>query len=182
MRELRQLCKAHTPAIVFLMETRASVERVENVRRKLKFSNMFCVDAIGRSGGLCLLWSDEVNIQIFNSSQNIIHTSVIIMKTKVSFDCSFIYGNPTFQQRRGLWSRLLDCQGDHNEAWCCLGDFNEVLSQHEKDGLRPYHARRADLFRDFLDISSLLDLDLKGCGFTWFSNPRNGFVTKEKLD
>lgn len=48
MRELRQLCKAHTPAIVFLMETRASVERVENVRRKLKFSNMFCVDAIGK--------------------------------------------------------------------------------------------------------------------------------------
>lgn len=57
-----------------------------------------------------------------------------------------------------------------------------MLSHFEKDGFRPFHARIATLFRDFLDITGLMDLDLKGCGFTWFSNPRNGRVTKEKLD
>lgn len=110
MRELKHLCKAHTPAIVFLMETRALEGRIENVRSRLRFKNMFCVEAIGRSRGLCLFWSDEVSIQIFSSSQNIIHTSILIKKTGTYFDCSFVYGNPTFQQRRGLWSRLLGCQ------------------------------------------------------------------------
>ncbi|RYQ81024.1 hypothetical protein Ahy_Scaffold1g107040 [Arachis hypogaea] len=27
-----------------------------------------------------------------------------------------------------------------------------------------------------------MDIDLKGEKFTWFSNPRNGFVTREMLD
>lgn len=171
MRELKHLCKAHTLAIVFLMETRAPEGRIENVRSRLRFKNMLCVEAIGRSGGLCLFWSDEVSIQIFSSSQNIIHTSILIKKTGTYFDCSFVYGNPTFQQRRDLWSRLFGCQIGKEQAWCCLGDFNEVLSHFEKDGFRPFHARRATLFRDFLDITGLMDLDLKGCGFTWFSNP-----------
>ncbi|KAJ1415320.1 hypothetical protein SESBI_18277 [Sesbania bispinosa] len=28
----------------------------------------------------------------------------------------------------------------------------------------------------------LMDLVIKGCRFSWYSNPRNGFVTREKLD
>ncbi|KAJ1380434.1 Endonuclease/exonuclease/phosphatase superfamily [Sesbania bispinosa] len=28
----------------------------------------------------------------------------------------------------------------------------------------------------------LMDLTIKGCRFSWYSNPRNGFVTREKLD
>ncbi|KAJ1436308.1 Endonuclease/exonuclease/phosphatase superfamily [Sesbania bispinosa] len=39
-----------------------------------------------------------------------------------------------------------------------------------------------ELFRLFLNDTGLMDMDLKGCKFTWFSNPRNGFVTKERLD
>ncbi|RYR05787.1 hypothetical protein Ahy_B06g085598 [Arachis hypogaea] len=27
-----------------------------------------------------------------------------------------------------------------------------------------------------------MDIDLKGGKFTWFSNPRNSFVTRERLD
>ncbi|KAJ1438736.1 Zinc finger, CCHC-type [Sesbania bispinosa] len=38
------------------------------------------------------------------------------------------------------------------------------------------------VFRDFVNDSGLMDIDLKGSTFTWFSNPRNGIVTKEKID
>lgn len=27
-----------------------------------------------------------------------------------------------------------------------------------------------------------MDFDMKGCKFTWMSNPRDGFITTEKLD
>ena len=27
-----------------------------------------------------------------------------------------------------------------------------------------------------------MDIEVKGCRFTWASNPRNGFITKEKID
>lgn len=37
-------------------------------------------------------------------------------------------------------------------------------------------------FRHFIKQSGLMDLDLNGCKYTWVSNPREGFVTREKLD
>lgn len=57
-----------------------------------------------------------------------------------------------------------------------------MLSFQDKDGLRPIHQNRADLFRTFLDQAGLMDCDMKGCKFAWSSNPRDGVVTKEKID
>lgn len=39
-----------------------------------------------------------------------------------------------------------------------------------------------DLFREFLHDTGLMDMELKGEKFTWRSNPRNGFVTRERID
>ncbi|KAJ1429504.1 Reverse transcriptase domain [Sesbania bispinosa] len=39
-----------------------------------------------------------------------------------------------------------------------------------------------DLFNRFVSDLGLMDLNLKGCKYTWVSNPRNGFITREKLD
>lgn len=182
IRELSELCRIHQPDIMFLMETRAPRERAEKMQRRLKFKRCFVVNPIGLSGGLCLFWNDNVHVQIFNVSPNFIHTNISFGSSSYDFDCSFVYGNPIFQHRNGLWSRLLAFQSDKERPWCCLGDFNEVLSQFDKQGLRPHNERGADLFRNFLNISGLMELDLKGCAFTWTSNPRNGIITKEKLD
>ncbi|KAJ1432549.1 Reverse transcriptase zinc-binding domain [Sesbania bispinosa] len=38
------------------------------------------------------------------------------------------------------------------------------------------------LFRDFVNDSGLIDVDLKGSAFTWYSNPRSGTIIKEKID
>ncbi|KAJ1408204.1 Endonuclease/exonuclease/phosphatase superfamily [Sesbania bispinosa] len=39
-----------------------------------------------------------------------------------------------------------------------------------------------ELFQEFVLNSNLIDLDLKGNHFTWFSNPRQGVIIREKLD
>lgn len=79
----------------------------------------------------------EVHIQILDYSMNFIHTVIFAKGDPSDFECSFIYGNPHFQQRRNLWSRILRLNLDRNRPWVCLGDFNEILAAHEKDGLRP---------------------------------------------
>lgn len=63
-----------------------------------------------------------------------------------------------------------------------MGDFNEMTSIFEKDGLRRVEPIRLNLFRDFFNESNLIDLELHGCKFTWVSNPRDGFVTWERID
>ncbi|KAJ1431718.1 Endonuclease/exonuclease/phosphatase superfamily [Sesbania bispinosa] len=98
------------------------------------------------------------------------------------WECTFIYGHPKFQERRNLWSSLKLLHINTSTPWCCFDDFNELLSQAEKVGLQPHPPNRSELFRDFLNDSGLMDLELKGWKFTWCSNPRNRFITKEKLD
>ncbi|KAJ1382120.1 Endonuclease/exonuclease/phosphatase superfamily [Sesbania bispinosa] len=51
--------------------------------------------------------------------------------------------------------------------WIILGDFNELLYQHEKDGIHPQQQSRMNLFRQFVSDVGLMDLELKGCRFTW---------------
>ncbi|RYR01356.1 hypothetical protein Ahy_B06g080225 isoform B [Arachis hypogaea] len=36
--------------------------------------------------------------------------------------------------------------------------------------------------RRFVDDNGLVDVDLKGSKYTWFSNLRNNFITRERLD
>ncbi|RYR43586.1 hypothetical protein Ahy_A08g040005 [Arachis hypogaea] len=39
-----------------------------------------------------------------------------------------------------------------------------------------------ECFRSFVDCNALMDIDLKGGSFTWFSNSKNGFIIKERID
>ncbi|RYR44282.1 hypothetical protein Ahy_A08g040636 [Arachis hypogaea] len=94
----------------------------------------------------------------------------------------FVYGNPIFQKRRKLWQELTVSNRNKEEPQAVLGDFNDILSQDEKVGLHPQPKIYLDTFRKFVDDNGLIDIDLKGSRFTWYSNPRNNFVTRERLD
>ncbi|KAJ1419125.1 Reverse transcriptase domain [Sesbania bispinosa] len=62
-------------------------------------------------------------------------------------------------------------------------NFNtKATADEEKVGLHPQQQNIINLFRDFLTNTGLMDLELKGCKFTWQSNPINGVIVKEKID
>ena len=72
--ELKDLCNQVKPALLFLIETRAKLEEVEETRRKLGFDNYFFVEPVGLSGGLCLFWKKDMEAKILEKSRNYIHT------------------------------------------------------------------------------------------------------------
>lgn len=98
------------------------------------------------------------------------------------FEIFFIYGNPTFTQRQHSWRKVKELPTSKDMPWVCVGDFNDMTAQSEKEGIRAIKDRRLSLFKKFISDSALMDLELKGCKFTWVSNPRDGVVTKETLD
>lgn len=97
-------------------------------------------------------------------------------------EMTFVYGNPLFKQRRLLWDKLERLMPSNGGSWCCVGDFNEMYSITEKEGSRPVAPIRITLFREFMNSTSLMDLDLKGNKYTWISNPRDGILTKQEID
>lgn len=64
----------------------------------------------------------------------------------------------------------------------CLGDFNEVLFYWEKVGKKMAENFRMTAFRDCLDACSLMDIESKGCAFTWSNNREGQEHVKERLD
>ena len=53
-------------------------------------------------------------------------------------------------------------RGTMTMPWLVLGDFNEILYNHEKDGGRPRTQRQLQAFHDALSACQLSDLGLKG--------------------
>lgn len=119
---------------------------------------------------------------MLEATLNYIHAAVRVRRSEVMFKFIFVYGNRTFSQRRSPWGKLMRLKPQNQGPGCCLGDFNEMKESNEKEGVRPADHNRLELFRGFLNDSGLMDLEIKGCKFTWMSNPRNGVVTKQKID
>ncbi|KAJ1394661.1 Endonuclease/exonuclease/phosphatase superfamily [Sesbania bispinosa] len=180
--ELRELSSKHRPTIVFLMETRAKEGKLNRLKRLTKLQHLFCVEPDGLSGGLALFWDNSVEVEIISSTTNIIHAAITDKDSAHYWETSFVYGNPIPSHRRSLWNDLAHYHFHRKMPSTLLGDFNEMLHPHEKDGLRPCNSGMMQLFRDFVNHMGLMDLELKGNRFTRFSNPRRGIVIKENLD
>lgn len=56
------------PDVLFLMETKFRRDKMSILRFKMGFDNLFVVDCMGCSGGLALLWNEDVNLEIQNYS------------------------------------------------------------------------------------------------------------------
>lgn len=52
------------PDIMFLMETKVDQARMEILRVKLGFIGKLVVNRSGNSSGLCLFWSDNVQVSL----------------------------------------------------------------------------------------------------------------------
>ena len=57
---LANLVRKQGPKILFLMETKLTKTELEPIQRELNFHSMTVVPSRGRSGGLALMWKDDV--------------------------------------------------------------------------------------------------------------------------
>ncbi|KAL5573082.1 hypothetical protein UlMin_022679 [Ulmus minor] len=73
---LHDYVQQYSPSLVFLSETLSSKPQMERLRIKLGFSGMLLWEKEGRSGSLCLLWSDTINVQLLSGSKGHIDVRV----------------------------------------------------------------------------------------------------------
>lgn len=66
--------KAHIgmvhPEVIFLCETKASEERMLKVIKSLVFSDHLIFGAKGRSGDICMMWSNALKIKMLGFNSN----------------------------------------------------------------------------------------------------------------
>ncbi|KAL4383802.1 hypothetical protein GQ457_15G028640 [Hibiscus cannabinus] len=180
-RALRNYISKFNPSIIFLMETKQKRNKLNRMRSRLNFTGSFYVDPIGRSGGLAIWWTADVNISVLNASKNFIDTS-LTMEDGIPWYCTFVYGCPSSEGKSDVWRAISNLRCNDNEPWCLIGDFNEVTSQAEKLGGCPFQANSEDPFLLLVNDHGLLDMPLKGGPFTWNNKRTDEAAILEKID
>lgn len=94
MMHLAHLIVSTKAQVIFLSETRNS--RITNVAiiNHFNVDDACIVPAQGLSGGLCLLWNQDVGIDVVTTSQNFIFALCVHKQPTKKFGLVFMYGDP----------------------------------------------------------------------------------------
>ena len=93
----------------------------------------------------------------------------VIVKEKdgVSWRLTGIYRHPKKLKPIETWNLMRLLHQQVTLPWICIGDFNEILSVNEKQGVEPRSEWQMANFREVLDDCKLRDMGFKGARFTW---------------
>ncbi|CAL2226101.1 unnamed protein product [Prunus armeniaca] len=175
----KDLVKIHKIKILVILEPRISGNTALNVIKKLGFSKYHVVDANGFSGGLWMLWNENVScIDIVAHSRQSI--TALIKMSHIDWLFTVVYVHPCPGIQSQLWIYLDGIASASNIPWMIAGDFNELVDNSEKCGGNPI-SHRSGLV-EWIDRNQLIDLGFIGAQFTWCRKNENDILTWEKLD
>ena len=131
VRALLEIQKREKPDVFFLSETHLGKVKAENLKRRLGCDHFIIHESDGRSGGLLMLWRKELVIQCQSVSQYFID---VVIRGDEEWRLTRIYGEPRWEHKNLTWEGLRSLHGSLSLPWLALGDFNEILFHHEKEG------------------------------------------------
>lgn len=133
IRSLRKLVKREAPDLVFLQETKVLSSFFSFRKFGLGYKNALAVDRDGKSGGLVLLWKEDINFEVVCYSPNIIH-DFIIVGDGCGQRCLLIgvYGIPEASWRHIFWDNLKGLSPSDETPWIVFRDFKKILFHSEK--------------------------------------------------
>ena len=166
--------------MVFLMETKLYKNKVGFLRIKLNFDYMLGVDSVGQSGGLVLLWNDQINVVIHNYSRPYINAIVKLGRDGFPWKFLGFYGHPVAEKRHELWGLLRHLSDYEPMPWLCVGYFNEIVNLSEIKGATCRNRRQMEDFQKALEDCQLCDLGFKGPKFTWNDGRDGDAFTEER--
>ncbi|XP_057811697.1 uncharacterized protein LOC131025935 [Salvia miltiorrhiza] len=167
------------------METKLTAVDWQPILNATGFNNYVAFDCVcsdrGRSGGLCLIWMDDLKVTLKSSSEHHI-LETIEDDIHDAWDFCGIYGWSKTDEHVLMWNLMRDVLSDVNSKWICVGDFNETMYHFEKRGGNLKTDLRLELFRSTVESCNLIDLGFSGDPFTWSNNQRGADNIMERLD
>lgn len=140
------------------------------------------VPAVGRFGGLALLWDTELSAKILYVDSWIVHVCFQFVNARSSFLYTGVYASNDVSTRRLQWFVIDALKPINNDPWICRGDFNNILKQSEKRGGRAYPYNVMNDFHNMIDGCNLMEMGFVGSPFTWCNYQLRRHIIHSRLD
>ena len=140
---------------------------MEKVKFKIGLKNGLIVPSVGRSGGLAMLWSRDIIIEVQSYSRNFVEAVVTDPDSGFKWRITGFYGNPETYCRKESWDFLISLSRMCHMPWLCFGDFNEIVSVEEKLGGALRSQKQMDDFREVIHQCRFKDFGFVVPKFTW---------------
>ena len=135
--QVRNLLHSWKADIVCLQETKLAGVTPALIRSlwRGKFVDWVCLDAIGASGGIILLWDNRA-VEKVEEAVGSFSISCKFREVSSGFEWAFssVYGPNRREERRLLWEELSGISSWWGVPWCVGGDFNVVRYPSERLG------------------------------------------------
>ena len=115
------------------------------------------VEPRGRSGGLAMLWKEDVNGNVGSYCQNHINL-VISTEGKTTWRLTGFYGLLERVRRRESWELLKMISNSCSLPWVVVGNFNGIISNDELSGPNDRENWMLKGFREVVDYCGLIDI------------------------
>ncbi|KAJ4851122.1 hypothetical protein Tsubulata_002429 [Turnera subulata] len=95
---------------------------------------------------------------------------------------TFVYGEPACINRRQVLEELARLRSKDEEPWICMGDFNAMTDDTDKEGGKEFCLTLNQRFRDWIDTCGLIDLGFNGFCYTWNNKRKGAANVRERID
>jgi hypothetical protein len=183
MRHLSRLLQSTSPQVIFLSETRNFSISVSSLVNHFNLNDAFVVPSQGHSGGLWLMWTDEIELHIFDHSQNYILDVCKNTTSNISYGLICMYGDPRHISTSIIWNHVqYFVSQNSNLPMLCMGDLNDIMHPSEKSGPSSVDFNRMNDFCAYVNNCGLIDLGFSGPAYTWSNKRFSSMPTYERLD
>lgn len=91
--------KAEAPMLVFLVNTKVSINSMKLLQRDLNYTHGLVIPSDGKSGDLTLLWKEGTDVVVKTYSNSHINAVVIDPKQDKAWKVTGFYGHPNASKR-----------------------------------------------------------------------------------
>ncbi|CAN1182171.1 hypothetical protein LINPERHAP2_LOCUS35836 [Linum perenne] len=143
--------------VVILVEPKVSSIVADRSCGKLGFEEFVCVEEIGFSGGIWLLWHPcKVQLRVLEHHSQLLHLEGNCGGVE-NFLLTAIFGKPNMRAHELLWDSIKRILMNVVDPWILAGDFNVLLSMADKRGGVPFNAAVNQPFVDCVHVCGLID-------------------------
>jgi hypothetical protein len=153
---------------------------MEKIASSFGFSDFFSIGPKGRAGGICMLWSNSVDMKVLKFNPNLM--AITIRDAVCEWTLVGFYGPPHKTKRKKAWINLHGLLESVKGSWVVFGDFNVIVDDIEKDGGKSGDPSTPSFLKELLFDLGAVDLGFSGNRFTWSNRRWGKNCIRERLD